>query len=72
MTALQSEPWVLKTSLFGALLHVGVAGEEEGRRRVGEFLREKGMGVRRIGVIAPSLEDVFLHLLERDAPKEAV
>lgn len=67
MTALETEPWVLKTSLFGTLLHVGVADEKDGRGRIASTLMAKGLGAGRVSRISPSLEDVFLHLLERDA-----
>jgi ABC-2 type transport system ATP-binding protein len=69
MTALEAEPWVLKTSLFGTLLHVGVADEADGRARIAAALSARGMTVDHIARISPSLEDVFLHLLESDAAK---
>jgi ABC-2 type transport system ATP-binding protein len=62
MDALQREPWVLETSVFGTRLHVSVRDEEEGRTLLAERLRQSDIAVRGIDRIPPSLEDVFLHL----------
>jgi len=64
MEILQKEPWVVDMSIFGMSLHVGVADEEEGGRRVRERLGAAGIAVRRIDRIMPSLEDVFIHEIE--------
>jgi len=42
-----------------------VESEAEGKRRVRETLSANGITVDRIDRIAPSLEDVFLFLLEQ-------
>jgi ABC-2 type transport system ATP-binding protein len=64
MSVLQKEPWVLETSIFGTSLHVGVADEEDGRRRISERLGREGIKTTRIDRIIPSLEDVFIHQIE--------
>jgi ABC-2 type transport system ATP-binding protein len=64
---LQKEPWVLETSIFGLALHVSVADEEEGRRRVTDRLGRAGIAVQRVDRIRPSLEDVFIHKIEEHA-----
>ncbi len=69
MEILQKEPWVVDTSIFGTSLHVGVRDEEEGRRLVRERLAREGIAVRRIDRILPSLEDVFIHKIEEQAPE---
>ena len=61
---LRREPWVLDVSIFGVLLHVGVAEEAEGRRRLRARLEESGIPLRRVDRIVPSLEDVFLRRIE--------
>ncbi len=66
MTVLEAQPWVLKTSLFGTRLHVGVADEAAGREQIAATLANAGLSAGSITRISPSLEDVFLHLLERD------
>ncbi|MFI5251598.1 MAG: ATP-binding cassette domain-containing protein [Bacteroidota bacterium] len=69
MEILQGQPWVLKLSVFGTYLHVGVAEVEEGKKNILEVLRKINLPIRHIEPIIPSLEDVFLHLLEQDATK---
>ncbi len=61
---LRREPWVLDVSIFGVLLHVGVAEEAEGRLRLRARLEESGIPLRRVDRIVPSLEDVFLRRIE--------
>jgi len=61
---LQQQDWVLETSLFGTYLHASVADEREGRERIRALLGSRGIGVKRIDRISPSLEDVFIHLIE--------
>jgi ABC-2 type transport system ATP-binding protein len=69
MEALRAEPWVLKLSIFGIYLHVGVEDEARGKELILNALESRGMEVRHVERIAPSLEDVFLHLLEMDSSK---
>lgn len=68
---LRTQPWVVEISVFGTYLHVGVADLEEGKSLVKSILDAKGIQVKRIERIVPSLEDVFLHLLEQDMKKVA-
>jgi hypothetical protein len=63
------QPWALETSVFGTKLHVMVAEEEAGVRAIQDVLAGKGMTVARVERIVPSLEDVFLYLLENDVQK---
>jgi len=67
LETLREKPWAIETSVFGTSLHVMVDDEEEGRRLIAEALAEKGIGVQHIQRIVPSLEDVFLYVLEKDA-----
>jgi len=71
MSILQEQSWVLKTSIFGTYLHVGVEDEDEGKERIVSTLASQSIHVLRIERITPSLEDVFLHLLERDTLQRA-
>ncbi|MCZ6775567.1 MAG: ABC transporter ATP-binding protein [Ignavibacteria bacterium] len=59
-------PWALETSVFGTKLHVMVDDEAEGKRLIRKALREKDIEIQHIERIVPSLEDVFLYLLEQD------
>jgi ABC-2 type transport system ATP-binding protein len=61
------QPWSLETSVFGTGLHVMVKDEAEGKRKIVETLSQNGITVKTIERIVPSLEDVFLYLLEHDA-----
>ena len=67
----RARPWALETSVFGTSLHVMVQNEAEAKRAITAALQEKGIHVRHIQLIVPSLEDVFLYLLEQDANKAA-
>jgi len=62
---LQREAWALETSVFGTCLHVSVPDEEEWRRQAQRLLAENGIAISRIDRIVPSLEDVFIHLIEK-------
>jgi ABC-2 type transport system ATP-binding protein len=67
MEILQGQPWVLKLSVFGTYLHVGVADANEGKNLITSTLEKNSLAARHIEQITPSLEDVFLHLLEKDS-----
>lgn len=64
LEGLRNESWVLEASVFGTLLHVMVDDEEEGKRNIDSALRTRGIDLVTIERIVPSLEDVFLYLLE--------
>lgn len=59
------QPWAIETSIFGSQLHVMVKDEAQGRALIEEALREKDIVVQHIERIVPSLEDVFLYLLDK-------
>ncbi len=63
------QPWAIETSVFGTSLHVMTSSEEEGKALIRRVLEEHGIRVSQIERIVPSLEDVFLYLLERDKPQ---
>ncbi len=65
MDILQREKWVLETSVFGTYIHVNVEDEENGKKQVQRLLSENNIVVKRVDRIMPSLEDVFIHLIER-------
>jgi hypothetical protein len=58
---------VLEATVFGTRLHVVVADAEDGRRRIAEALTADGNTPFAVERIVPSLEDVFIHLIERAA-----
>jgi ABC-2 type transport system ATP-binding protein len=66
LRSLETADWVLEATVFGTRLHVVVADAEDGRRRIAELLGRDGNTPFAIERIVPSLEDVFIHLIERE------
>jgi len=60
MGALRATGLFDEVSLYGALIHVVAEDVEAHCPRVKAALREAGIGIQSMGVIAPSLEDVFI------------
>ena len=75
MRALEETPGVLDTAVFGGGLHVTVEGEANGNgammNRIREKLDAQGIAIRRLEKILPSLEDVFVALIESEERKTA-
>jgi ABC-2 type transport system ATP-binding protein len=69
LETVRTRPWAAEVSIFGTKLHVMVAEEAVGIRAIRDVLTGKGMSIGRVERIVPSLEDVFLYLLENDARK---
>ena len=64
LETVREQPWAIETSVFGTSLHVMVREEEEGKRSIVDALRQKNIVPANIQRIVPSLEDVFLYLLD--------
>jgi ABC-2 type transport system ATP-binding protein len=63
---LKKEPWVSEAAVFGDGLHViGKEGAELEREIRGLF-EKHGVLLKRAGKIRPSLEDVFVSLIEKE------
>ncbi|HTY60195.1 MAG TPA: ABC transporter ATP-binding protein [Bacteroidota bacterium] len=71
LEAIEKQPWALETSVFGSYLHVSVPDEAAARKEIGELLRARGIPWDSIERITPSLEDVFIYLLDRESQKAA-
>ncbi|MEW6510191.1 MAG: ABC transporter ATP-binding protein [Bacteroidota bacterium] len=69
LETLRTQSWVVEISLFGTYLHVGVRDERQGTQLIRSTLASRGIAVKRVERIVPSLEDVFLHLLEQDTKR---
>lgn len=69
LEAIRAQPWAHETSVFGTSLHVMVEDEDEGRRLITALLSTKGVIPRSIERITPSLEDVFLYILDRETDR---
>jgi ABC-2 type transport system ATP-binding protein len=61
---LKQQDWVGDTSIFGNHLHVSASREDDIGRLVHQLLSDQGIAMRRFERIVPSLEDVFIHLIE--------
>jgi len=65
MGLLDRMPDVEKTSLFGTAVHAMLTRDVAGRVSLSDRLREAGIGVASETRVEPSLEDVFLDVVER-------
>ena len=64
MAELERLPGVKEVALFGKGLHLVADGGASVARSVAEYLRSSGRPDARIEIITPSLEDVFVSLIE--------
>jgi ABC-2 type transport system ATP-binding protein len=64
--ALQGAPLVLEAALFGRDVHVMVEDAAAALEYLPAFLAGKGLAVRGIEEVRPSLEDVFVSLVHRE------
>jgi drug efflux transport system ATP-binding protein len=70
MRALEVEPGVLDVAVFGAGLHVTVADVAAATERIRRVLSEQRIEIRRLEAIHPSMEDVFVGLIEAEEQKK--
>lgn len=67
MEILEKEDFVDEVSIFGNNMHIAVNSKYTGEDEIRRILAEKNsIPVKRMGRIVPTLEDVFIHLLEKD------
>ena len=69
MTALDRLDAVEKTSLFGTAVHAVMREDADGHGVIARALAAAGVTVRGISRVTPSLEDVFLDVVERTQGK---
>jgi ABC-2 type transport system ATP-binding protein len=69
MRALENAPGVLDVAVFGAGLHVNVEDLAAGMERIRRILDEQKIQVKRLDPIQPSMEDVFVGLIEAEEQK---
>jgi ABC-2 type transport system ATP-binding protein len=72
LETVRAQPWAIGTSVFGTKLHVMVEDEIEGKKLLARVLRGKGIDIFAVERIMPSLEDVFLHLLDQQTGVDMV
>jgi ABC-2 type transport system ATP-binding protein len=71
MTALQGVPGVADVAVFGGGLHVKVDDASKAAGNVRAALEKAGLEVTRIEPISPTMEDVFVSLIEQEAKQRA-
>ncbi|MGA2588461.1 MAG: ABC transporter ATP-binding protein [Bryobacteraceae bacterium] len=69
MRAVEAEPGVLDVAVFGAGLHVTVEDLAAAIERIRRVLEQKHIEIRRLEAIQPSMEDVFVGLIEAEEQK---
>jgi ABC-2 type transport system ATP-binding protein len=65
MRALDEMDDVEKTSLFGTAVHAVLRSEQVTREEIQQRLAAKGLKVDELAIVPPSLEDVFLDVVEK-------
>jgi ABC-2 type transport system ATP-binding protein len=71
LSLLEKQPWVIETSVFGIYAHITVDDEKRARREITKLLKESEIRIDHIERITPSLEDVFIYLLDQEAKRAA-
>jgi len=73
ITILDKVDWINNTAYFGQYLHLTLSDKDEVKadvenriKDIRKLLTDEGITVQRIDRIAPSLEDVFVNLLEKE------
>jgi hypothetical protein len=67
MRALDEHPDVEKTSLFGTAVHAVLRSQDVDPERLVSELRSAGQTITSVEPVDPSLEDVFLDVVEKTA-----
>jgi hypothetical protein len=62
--ALKHAPAIESVALFGNALHATVVDEDAAKRAIPELLAARGLPLRRLERIEPSLEDAFVAIIE--------
>jgi drug efflux transport system ATP-binding protein len=71
MEILEKENFVEETSIFGNHIHISVTDKYKNPEQIKNILTEQNsINVKSIDKIVPTLEDVFIHLLESDNKKQ--
>ena len=63
---LKKESWVSESAVFGDGLHVIGKEGADLEREIHVLFQRHGILLKRVGVIRPSLEDVFVSLIEKE------
>lgn len=66
MTALEHRPGIQDVAVFGSGLHVKVDDDHAAQLEIRSTLERAGIQIRSLAPIEPSMEDVFVSLIERE------
>ena len=66
MEILEKENYVEETSIFGTNIHLSVNSKYNNGEQIEESLRKNNISVQHINEIIPTLEDVFINLLDNN------
>ncbi len=66
---MEKQKFVDETSIFGNQIHIIVNDQFINEDQIRSALVQKNINVKRIDRIVPTLEDVFIHLLDKDNPQ---
>ena len=66
LDALKKEEWIYEAAIFGDGLHVIGRDGIDLERRMGGLFQKEGIHLKRMERISPSLEDVFVSLIEKE------
>ena len=69
LRALEHSDAVIEAAVFGSGLHLTVHDPAAAERAVREALSERGIEIKRLAVIEPSMEDVFVGMIEQEERK---
>ncbi|HUO29486.1 MAG TPA: ABC transporter ATP-binding protein [Bryobacteraceae bacterium] len=69
MRALEGQPDVLDVAVFGAGFHVNVQDQAAGMQHIRQILAGKQIQIKKLEPIQPSMEDVFVGLIEAEEQK---
>ena len=70
MGMIQGLPWALETTIFGNSLHVSVKEVQSGKREIIKAVGAGNIKPENIREVSPTLEDVFITLIEKKTPTE--
>jgi len=62
----EEKGWIGETSIFGTAIHASVSDVEQAGRNIRNILASHDIEVGRVERIEPSLEDIFIHLIEEE------
>ncbi len=65
LIAIEEAPGVMDAALFGTSIHVVTEGAQDNSAALTGYLRDKGLVLDHIAPVEPSLEDVFVSLVEK-------